>query len=196
MRFEAAVLLVVLSSAVGVAQQPQRTPPPSTLRAPSRTDILRGEYGRYRANNDLLYYDLDVRVNPEKKFISGKNTIRFKMLKDDTRIQLELYSHYTIEKIVLGAQTLKYERDHNTVYVDFPRNAPQRPHLLDRVPLLRPAAGARPVWRPGLQDRSGRQALDQHRERRRRIGVVVAQQGLNGATSLKAPTSASPSRTA
>ena len=39
-------------------------------------DILRGEYGRYRANNDLLHYDLDIRVDPEKKFISGKNTIR------------------------------------------------------------------------------------------------------------------------
>ena len=61
------------------------------MRAPTRAEILRGEYGRYRANNDLLYYDLDVRVDPEKKWISGKNTIRFKMLKDDTRIQLDLF---------------------------------------------------------------------------------------------------------
>ena len=114
-----AIVVFLLSSSV-FAQQAQRTPPPSTLRAPTRAEILRGEYGRYRANNDLVYYDLDIRVNPEKKFISGKNTIRFKMLKDDTRIQLELFSNYTIEKIVMGPQTLKYERDHNTVYVDFP----------------------------------------------------------------------------
>src|SRR6185295_12025276 len=46
---------------------------------PSRANILRGEYGRYRANNDLLYYHLDVRVDPAKKSIAGKNTIRFKM---------------------------------------------------------------------------------------------------------------------
>ena len=63
---------------------------PQTVSAPSRTEILRGEYGRYRANNDLLYYHLDIRVDPEKKYISGKNTIRFKMLKDDSRIQLDL----------------------------------------------------------------------------------------------------------
>jgi aminopeptidase N len=113
------VLVTSVLAASAIAQQAQRTPP-STLRAPTRTDILRGEYGRYRANNDLLYYDLDIRVNPEKKFISGKNTIRFKMLNDDTRIQLELFSNYTIEKIVMGSQALKYERDHNTVYVDFP----------------------------------------------------------------------------
>ena len=121
MRFRAALLLVVFSGDLAAAQQAKPTPPPpSTLRAPTRADILRGEYGRYRANNDVLYYDLDIKVNPEKKFISGKNTIRFRMLKDDTRIQLELFSNYTIEKIVMGAQRLNYERDHNTVYVDFP----------------------------------------------------------------------------
>ena len=73
---------------------------------PSRADILRGEYGRYRANNDLRFYHLDIRVDPEKKFFSGKNTIRFKMLKEDTRIQMELFSNYTIEKIVMDAQVL------------------------------------------------------------------------------------------
>ena len=115
-----AIVVVFLLSSPVFAQPAPRPQPPSTLRAPTRADILRGEYGRYRANNDLLYYDLDVRVNPEKKLISGKNTIRFKMLKDDTRIQLELFSNYTIEKIAMGSQTLKYERDRNTVYVDFP----------------------------------------------------------------------------
>jgi aminopeptidase N len=120
-RFLAASLILFFAVTASGQQQPaSRTPPPSTLRAPTRADILRGEYGRYRANNDLLYYDLDIRVNPEKKWISGKNTIRFRMLKDDTRIQLELFSNYTIEKILMGSQALKYERDHNTVYVDFP----------------------------------------------------------------------------
>ena len=117
----AVIVAALLCPEFAIAQaKPTPPPPPSTLRAPTRADILRGEYGRYRANNDLLHYDLDIRVVPEKKFISGKNTIRFKMLKDDARIQLELFPEFTIEKIVLGAQSLKYERDLNTVYVDFP----------------------------------------------------------------------------
>jgi dipeptidyl aminopeptidase/acylaminoacyl peptidase len=87
---------------------------------PTRADILRGEYGRYRANNDLLSYDLSVRVDPDKKFLSGRNTIRFRMLQDDTRIQLDLYDNLSIGKIVLGAQELKYERELNAVFVDFP----------------------------------------------------------------------------
>jgi len=88
--------------------------------APTRADILRGEYGPYRANNDLLYYHLDIRVDPEKKFIGGKNTIRFKMLKDDTRIQLDLHDALKVDKILLGSTVLHYQRDSGAVFVDFP----------------------------------------------------------------------------
>jgi aminopeptidase N len=103
-------------------QQPAATPPPlPTQKPPTRADVLRGEYGRYRSNNDLLFYHLDVRVDPEKKSIAGRNTIRFRMLQDDTRIQLDLYANLNVDKILLGATPLKYEREINTVYVDFPR---------------------------------------------------------------------------
>jgi aminopeptidase N len=87
---------------------------------PTRAEMLRGAYGPYRANNDLLYYHLDIRVDPEQKFLSGKNTIRFRMLKDDTRIQLDLADAFTIDKILLGTTPLKYERDSGTVFIDFP----------------------------------------------------------------------------
>jgi aminopeptidase N len=90
------------------------------LRAPSRADILRGEYGRYRANNDLRHYELDVRVDPERKAISGTNTIRFRMLDDDTRVQLELHASLQIEGITLEGKPLTFERKGSTVFVDFP----------------------------------------------------------------------------
>jgi aminopeptidase N len=115
------------------AQTPQRADVPQAKPTPTHADILRGEYGRYRANNDLLSYHLDVRIDPEKKSVSGVNTIRFKMLKDDTRIQLDLYDNLKVDKIVEdlyadindGQPTtkfsfpLKYERDSGAVFVDF-----------------------------------------------------------------------------
>lgn len=104
-----------------------QTPP--AQQPPTHANILRGEYGRYRANNDLLFYHLDVRVDPQKKLISGKNTIRFKMLQDDKRIQLDLYENLKIDKIVytasrpisgISARELTYSRDSGAVFVDFP----------------------------------------------------------------------------
>jgi len=86
----------------------------------TRSDVLRGDYDRYRANNDLTYYHLDVRVDPVGKRISGKNTIKFKMLSADTRIQLDLYANLNVDKILYGATPLKYTREMNTVNVDFP----------------------------------------------------------------------------
>lgn len=97
-------------------------PAPSAQPAagPNRADILRGAYGEYRANNDLLYYHLDVRVDPDKKFISGKNTIRFKMLQDGKRIQLDLHSALHVDKILWDKTELKHEREYGAVFVDFP----------------------------------------------------------------------------
>jgi aminopeptidase N len=109
----ASCFLLALLMAAALAAQ---TPPA----APTHADILRGEYGPYRANNDLLFYHLDVRVDPEKKYLSGKNTIRFKMLEDATRIQLDLHAALHVDKILLGDTVLKYQRDSGAVFVDFP----------------------------------------------------------------------------
>ena len=129
-------LLITIAATTPFAQT--RTAAPQTVptaKPVTHADLLRGEYGRYRANNDLLFYHLDIRVDPEKKFVSGKNRIRFKMLKDDNRIQLDLYDNLKIDKIVQIFKStgnknqpsaslsipLQYERDSGAVFVDFPR---------------------------------------------------------------------------
>ena len=101
-------------------QRPPATATPSTPAPPTRADILRGAYGPYRVNNDLLSYHLDIRVDPAKQSISGKNSIRFKMLADGTRIQLDLHPALNVDKILLDATTLRYVRDSGAVFVDFP----------------------------------------------------------------------------
>ena len=99
----------------------QYTPRPLPAILPNtRAAMLRGAYGPYRANNDLLSYHLDIRVDPQQQRISGKNTIRFRMLHDDNRIQLDLNDALKIDKILLGATELKYQRDSGAVFIDFP----------------------------------------------------------------------------
>src|ERR1700694_3941222 len=117
------LIAIAAVSICALATPPSAAQSPAT---PTHANILRGEYGRYRANNDLLFYHLDIRVDPEKKFVSGKNTIRFKMLKDDTRIQLDLYDNLKVDKILFRGQkaevrdqksvVLKFERDSGAVF--------------------------------------------------------------------------------
>ena len=113
-------LLFLPLSASNHAQSAAPSAAPPALRPPARLDILRGEYGRYRANNDLLSYRLDIRVDPDKKRLSGTNTIRFRMLSDDSRIQLDLYDNLAIDEIRMGTTALEYERELNSFFVKFP----------------------------------------------------------------------------
>jgi len=109
------------ANAPAQTQRPHVRPNDAGAAFPTRFDMLRGAYGPFRANNDLLYYHLDIRVDPDQKTISGKNTIRFRMLKDGTRIQLDLNEALNIDKILWHDAPLKYERDTGAVFVDFPR---------------------------------------------------------------------------
>src|SRR5258708_10921174 len=105
------IVVLVACAAISLSAQTSQPVKPATrasaVKEPTHYDLLRGAYGPYRANNDLLFYHLDLRVDPDKKFISGTNTIRFKMLQDGTRIQLELYPTLQIDKITMGSTTLK-----------------------------------------------------------------------------------------
>ena len=114
-----------LSSAATVA--PQTSVPVQ----PTRADVLRGAYGPYRANNDLLSYHLDVRVDPVAKTIRGTNMVRFRMLADGTRLQMELTPELRIDGVewrrswVHPRSTLKFTREGTTFFVDFPQRLKQ-----------------------------------------------------------------------
>jgi aminopeptidase N len=130
--WRAAALFLAGAPGLSLAQS---APPPASATPPqasfSEADRLRGGYGPYRANNDLLYYHLDVRVDPDKRTLSGRNSIRFKMLESGKRIQLDLVPVFQIDKILLqrekrAPRVLHYERAAGrTVYVDFPETLRQ-----------------------------------------------------------------------
>src|SRR5579862_5427230 len=121
---------VVFFSAFSIAMAAAQATLPATgnavPQALSEGDRLLGGYGPYRANNDLLYYHLSVRVDPAKQFLSGTNVIRFRMLEDGTRIQLDLVPTFQIDGIALENEhavptPLKYQRvAGRSIYVDFP----------------------------------------------------------------------------
>src|SRR5215468_8192539 len=121
----AAALLTVMTVVAACTTATNPAPAPVAQQATdvsplTRAQVLLGEYGRYRANNDLSYYHLDVRLDPDKKLLSGTNTIRFRMLSDDNRIQIDLHPALNVHSIMLGRTPLKYTREERAVFIDFP----------------------------------------------------------------------------
>jgi len=112
----ALALVLVLGSQTVHTQRGAQLPP----EVAARLSVLRGEYGPHRANNDLLTYDLRVRVDPERRHLQGRNIIRFRMLNDDTRIQIDLYSTLAADRMLFKGKPLEFDRELNSVFIDFP----------------------------------------------------------------------------
>lgn len=84
-------------------------------------DTLIGAYNELRSNNDLLYYILDIKVDIENKYISGVNSIKFKMLKNSQAVQIDLHESLQVDSIKLADEILSYDRLYNSVIIELPR---------------------------------------------------------------------------
>ncbi|MGZ4033797.1 MAG: M1 family metallopeptidase [Bacteroidia bacterium] len=83
-------------------------------------DTLRGTLSPLRSCYNVLFYDLDVKVDIDNKFISGSNTIKFLSEHDFKKLQVDLFSNMKIEKIDYNGHELNYTRAFNAVFITFP----------------------------------------------------------------------------
>ncbi|RDK86954.1 peptidase M1-like protein [Marinirhabdus gelatinilytica] len=74
----------------------------------TRADTLRGSITPERAWWDVLYYDLDVEVFPEEKFIKGTNIITYKVLRKEDVMQIDLQAPMQLDSIVQDGVALSF----------------------------------------------------------------------------------------
>jgi aminopeptidase N len=87
----------------------------------THADSLRGSLRPERTCYDVTFYDLKLRVDPAAQRIAGSNTIHFNALKDFSTLQIDLFENMLVDAIMYDGETLKYRRDANAIFVDFPQ---------------------------------------------------------------------------
>ncbi len=85
----------------------------------TRKDSLRGSLRPERTDYDVKKYDLFVKVDPEKKYISGVNKISFKTSAKLPKLQIDLFENMKIDSILFRGKKLKFNREFNAVFVEF-----------------------------------------------------------------------------
>ncbi|MCS7074100.1 MAG: M1 family peptidase, partial [Bacteroidia bacterium] len=88
----------------------------------SRADSLRGALRPERTCFDVHFYDLQLQIFLSEQTISGSNRIVFQVKETTKRIQLDLFSQFTVDSIIWNQQGLTYQREDNVIWVDFPIN--------------------------------------------------------------------------
>ena len=83
----------------------------------SRQDTLRGSITPERIWWDLTYYHLKVQVDPEKRYISGENTIKYTVLSANQTMQIDLQAPLNITKVTQDGKNLKILHDGNAHFI-------------------------------------------------------------------------------
>jgi len=113
------LIILVLLAVAGLQGKAQLFVPANKLF--NRGDSLRGQLTPLRTCYDINYYHLDVRIDPDKRYISGSNLIQFTATEDFSRLQVDLFDNLRIDKIVYQGQELPFKREFHAVFIDFPR---------------------------------------------------------------------------
>lgn len=85
----------------------------------TRRDSLHGGLRTERTSFDVQRYDLNIKVDTDKRFISGYNDITFKVVENTSKIQLDLFENMTIDSITVKGNIVKYKRDNDAVFINF-----------------------------------------------------------------------------
>ena len=86
----------------------------------TEADTLRGMLRPERTCYDVTYYDLNIKIDLNQKFISGHVDIYYNAIENFETLQIDLYKNMKISKIVSKGEEVSFYRLHNAVFVNLP----------------------------------------------------------------------------
>lgn len=117
----------------------------------TKQDSLRGSITEQRAWWNLLHYHLEVKVDPEKKFLAGINTMRYEVIALGEVLQIDLQNPMQLDKVVQNGQELQLSSVGSAHFIQLTIN--QEIGKVYEIELHfsgKPVIAIRPPWDGGL----------------------------------------------
>lgn len=109
----AAVFIFTIAVITGLSAQEK-----SRYQRFSKYEYLHGKLTPLRTCFEVKHYDITLKVQPERKYISGSNTITFQVVKDFQKMQLDLFPQIQVDSMSFFGKRVTYTRDSNAVFVN------------------------------------------------------------------------------
>jgi aminopeptidase N len=122
-------------------------------------DSLRSKLDRYRACYDVIFYDLDLALEPDRQVIGGTVTMYFRALDTLKTIRFDLRKNLKISKVTFGEAPVDFRRKDLAVYTTLP--GAMVPGTIYSIKVKyegSPARAVKPPWKGGFvwdKDKSG-----------------------------------------
>ncbi len=91
----------------------------------THADTLRGTLTPERSWWDVTFYDLQVKVNPDEKSLTGTNTIHYRVLRSSQKMQIDLQEPLVIDTILQNGRPLSFTREGAAWFVALTAPQPQ-----------------------------------------------------------------------
>ncbi len=82
----------------------------------THADTLRGSITKERAWWDLTYYELRVRVDPDKRSLDGSTTVFYKVIEPYQTLQIDLQPPLSIKRVLQDGKPLQFTKDGPNAY--------------------------------------------------------------------------------
>ena len=86
----------------------------------TRKDSLQGGLRPERTCFDVQRYDLNIKIDIDKKLIVGYNDITFNVNQNTSKIQIDLFENMKVDSIVYNTKKLDFKREFHAVFISFP----------------------------------------------------------------------------
>ncbi len=117
----------------------------------TRADTLRGALRPERTCYDVYFYNLDVKILPKHKRITGRNSIYFHVVQSARTLQVDLFDNFTITGITWNGMSLPHKRIYNAIFITFPRELEKGENLVLEISYRgRPVKAPNPPWDGGF----------------------------------------------
>ncbi len=116
----------------------------------TRQDTLRGSITPERAWWDLTYYHLNIAVNPADSSIRGVNTIQYKVIGPQQRMQVDLQAPMRLEKVLQNGKELKVQQEGSAYFVQLPAQQKGAVNSVQVYYSGKPQVSVNPPWSGGL----------------------------------------------
>lgn len=117
----------------------------------TRADTLRGSFDTPgRAWWDVVFYDLEVSVNPADSTIRGRNAITYRVLRPGRLLQVDLMTPLEVDSMVQEGRRVPFRREGNAYFASLPSSHPGSVPTIEVYYHGRPRVAPNPPWDGGF----------------------------------------------
>ena len=109
-----------------------------------------GQLSISQSSMDIHHYDIDLKVDPYKKTISGSVKIKFTLLKSTPELEIDLYQQFTVSGVLINGMSLGFDHRDNTIFIKNPDIDLFTHHQLKIIYGGSPPVAERPPWDGGF----------------------------------------------